>query len=692
MNGRSARPIWILLLGLLLGPSSGLAQVDLLLESDVTSLLKGELSLGSDSAAYYPGTVNWIERALVVLSGIHPQWQLPTSGFTPGVFNEALAGAVKKFQQKLSLPQGSGRIDAPTMRALVALCGYGNDRDTLGGMGQMDAEQALKKNLLWAGPGRYYPDRFLEPIYRALQVSAPAAKGSLLLFTPALANAISGAEIGGELPSPGPLLSGYVTLQNYGALMAGSPWAPRAAPGAAAGIEVTKDVGIQGESGATAANQLKLLQAAAKLKVAVKSAKKSQAVASVAANIPTADSVLKGMPLLNLNQAPLGADTRVLYFSVGESRSLRIPGWLSTVAIGNHDIADAKMLSAEQILITAIKNGDTTLSLFFQDGTKEHYVLSVTQSPQHHRTAVFRLKYLNLQQSSVNESYSTLTVKTNTSITDPLTKMLSAIIADVTKFSIFPSLGLVTVRGSDDEISKVAAMLQRLDTPIDQLVIFTQILEVKSDIAESLGFAEAAQANQMDASFQPSSTGGGIVTFTRGASFTTALVSRLTALVTDGKAKTLANPRILAQSGEVSDIYVGRQIPVVSRDTDGNQTFDQIETGIKLLINPRVNDDGTITTWIGTLVSSATTTLYGGLPEIVTRRAQTTLRIDNGETIVLGGLKSSEYSTTVNKFPFLGDIPLLGEFFKGTSSSLKDSDIIITLTPQILAKTVFLNP
>ena len=650
------------------------AQVDTLLESDLSALLKSQMKLSKNSVAYYPGTVRWVQDQLAVDAAAEPSWQLPVAGFTSGVFDDKTEAAVKAFQQTLGFAKVTGTVDAECIRALISLVDYSSKRNGMGGLASLGPELALQKNLLWAGVKRFYPSAFLLPIYEAQNISPPLPNGNLLVFSEALATAIKIQEQGEHWPTPYPGLQGYINPSNVEALRVSGNALAMAPTKTALPTNLNKASLAAPIPSAVENPPAKVLS-----QVPVRKALIPKNTS--AANPPPTAPLLKGMSTVNNrgNEKP-----NVLYFSVGESKPLNVPDTLKTLAIGNNDIADASLISPTQILITTLKVGDTSLTLFFKDGTTEHYILSVQQGFENHRTAVFRLKHLNLQSSVIDSSMSTLTVKPNTNITDPLTKMLTAII-DPTKFSIFPSLGMISVRGNDEEIAKVAAMIQRIDTPIDQLVILTQIIEVNSDEAQSLGFSQAAQSNQMDASFTGS--GGGIITFTRGASFTTALVSRLTALVTSGKAKTLANPRILAQSGEVSDIYVGRQIPVVSTDSLGKQTVSQIESGIKLYISPRVNEDKSITTWIATLVSNATTTLYSGLPEIVTRRAETTIRIENGETIVLGGLKSSEYSTTVSKLPFLGDVPILGEIFKSTTASLKESDIIITLTPQILKKS-----
>ncbi len=647
----------------------GWAKTNILLQSDLSALLKNELVLSKDTPAYDPGTVHWAQDQLVQLSKNQPEWQLPVLGFTPGVFDEKLAGALLALQKNLGLSQSHpGALDADSTRALLALMDYTPARKELGSFAYLNPQEAMQKNLLWAGPNRFYPETFLRPLYQALGETAPPADAGLMLFTEQLGKAVREYETRLGLARTG--LADHVHAQNYAALLhPDAPLASKAVPGET--LPPTASIG-QTQKNST--------------KKSIARKRKLEAPPTLAASLETPDD-LRGVSYRAYDQDLAIPSAQVLYFAVGETRPLALPVNLQSIAVGDPTIADVRSVGSRQLLVTALKNGDTSLSMLFEDNTHEQYTLSIEKSYQHLRSEMFRLKYVVLQNTAADADLTNISVKSNEEMITAIKNLLSSILPD-TRFSIFPVLSSILVRGSDEEISKVASLVQRIDRPIDQLVLHARVIEVQSEAAKTLGFSEALQSNQIDASFVPDSTAGGIVTFTRGASFTAALVSRINALITEGKAKTLANPRILAQSGEVSDIYVGRQIPMVTQTSLGATSVQQIESGIKLAISPRVNDDQSITTWIGTFVSNPTTTLYSGIPEIVTRRAQTTVRIENGNTIVLGGLKSAEYSNTVKKFPILGDIPLLGEFFKSTSQTLKESDIIITLTPYILSASL----
>jgi type II secretory pathway component GspD/PulD (secretin) len=157
----------------------------------------------------------------------------------------------------------------------------------------------------------------------------------------------------------------------------------------------------------------------------------------------------------------------------------------------------------------------------------------------------------------------------------------------------------------------------------------------------------------------------------------------LSALVTDGKARLLATPKILVQSGEISLINVGESIPFIQL-IDGKPEVNYIEAGVYLSVFPQTNYNGTITTYVQSNVSNLTAEMYQGYPSIQKRQANTVMTVHDGETIIIAGLVKENKSETVKKVPLLGDIPLVGNLFRSTAGSTKEVELIITLTQHII--------
>ncbi|MBQ1415970.1 MAG: type II and III secretion system protein, partial [Selenomonas sp.] len=162
------------------------------------------------------------------------------------------------------------------------------------------------------------------------------------------------------------------------------------------------------------------------------------------------------------------------------------------------------------------------------------------------------------------------------------------------------------------------------------------------------------------------------------------------ALLSDGKADILARPNITTIQGHEAVINIGGDVPVPTQSVTDSTTTTTVtyrQAGIILRCTPRVNANGEITAQVHTEVST---------PEFVTdlkayrfqkRSADTTVRLQDGETMVIGGLIGSEDSRTMSKIPFLGDIPILGAFFKHVQHSHTESEVMIFLKAHVLPKT-----
>lgn len=159
------------------------------------------------------------------------------------------------------------------------------------------------------------------------------------------------------------------------------------------------------------------------------------------------------------------------------------------------------------------------------------------------------------------------------------------------------------------------------------------------------------------------------------------------ALETAGKAKVRARPRISTLNGNPANINVGwvRYYQTSSNTPQGTITqLHSIDAGITLDIVPWVAASGEITTEIRPTVSNLSG-LSAGLPIISRRTANTTVRLKDGETIVIGGLIQRSDSKSKTTVPFLGDIPFLGALFSHTSTEADESELVIYITPHIIS-------
>jgi type IV pilus assembly protein PilQ len=156
---------------------------------------------------------------------------------------------------------------------------------------------------------------------------------------------------------------------------------------------------------------------------------------------------------------------------------------------------------------------------------------------------------------------------------------------------------------------------------------------------------------------------------------------------TDKMARVLARPKIATLNGYKASISVGTSS--YYKVTTGNvetplTRFQEINSGIKLDITPWISKGGQITAEITPEVSNAGALNAENYPDISRRTMSTTVRLNDGETIVIGGLIQGEERKTVEAVPLLGKIPLLGWFFRTTQRSVVKSELLVYITPHII--------
>ena len=174
------------------------------------------------------------------------------------------------------------------------------------------------------------------------------------------------------------------------------------------------------------------------------------------------------------------------------------------------------------------------------------------------------------------------------------------------------------------------------------------------------------------------------------------LAAQLSALITENKARVLSEPSLMVLDGSEGSILVGGEIPIpvaqASSGTSGVSASVSIEYkpyGVRLLVRAvLVGDDKvqmTVTPEVSELNYGASVQISGFVvPSLTVRRATSTLQMGDGETLVIGGLYSNTTSRQVTRIPLLSQIPVLGEFFKSTTTRKEENELLILIQPQIV--------
>lgn len=160
-------------------------------------------------------------------------------------------------------------------------------------------------------------------------------------------------------------------------------------------------------------------------------------------------------------------------------------------------------------------------------------------------------------------------------------------------------------------------------------------------------------------------------------------------LQSNGMARVLAEPTLVALSGQSASFLAGGELPILEPQGLGTTTISWKPFGIGLTVTPTVLDGNRIALKVAPEASDLDYT--NGIvlndtqiPAITTRRADTTVELGDGESFVIGGLVSSNVSSNIAKVPLLGHIPILGSFFRNLNQSREDKELVILVTPRLV--------
>lgn len=272
--------------------------------------------------------------------------------------------------------------------------------------------------------------------------------------------------------------------------------------------------------------------------------------------------------------------------------------------------------------------------------------------------------------------------------------------------------------------AEVAEMLKMIDVPARQVMIEARVVVASDTFSKSLGVKFGVQqgalagnrigyggsvgttgstaptvSNQVGIPGStnvnlPAVVNSGLTAGTLGLSLFNlgggALLSlELSALESDGLGKIISSPRIITANQKPAVILQGVQIPSVTPPTANSPaTVTFKDAFLCLLVNPQILNNDSIILTVEVQKDAPGTPFdlgqgYQAYP-IETKRVKTQIRINNGETAVIGGIYEDNTNSTINKVPFFGDLPLLGNLFKNNSKNITKTELLVFLTPRIV--------
>ena len=374
--------------------------------------------------------------------------------------------------------------------------------------------------------------------------------------------------------------------------------------------------------------------------------------------------------------------------SLNESKYMAASG-ITRLAVGNPAIADVQLLSSGDFLLVGKKAGTTSLIVWSDGGRRTEYTVYVAGNDRGMASAIQdAIGYPKVHVQMIEDRV-----------------MLRGKVENQYEHDIALKIaGLYT--GGDG--SGVIDLLE-MEHP-SQIRLEAQIIEINSDYTKNLGIQYWSQTPGASSSSGSSSnnpnndiTVGTAGLFYGGEDFSSSrkhggwlgshianVNVTLQALINEGKARILSRPSITTMSGKTANILIGGRIPIPVSDGNGNVSIDWHEYGVKLNIEPVVDSEDKITSKVHAEVSTLDYS-HGvkidsfSVPGIATREAESEVNVRSGMTMAIGGLINSEDAKIVSKIPLLGDLPIIGRFFRHTSNTRDKRELIILITPTLVA-------
>ncbi|MBA4764269.1 MAG: type II and III secretion system protein family protein [Erythrobacter sp.] len=376
--------------------------------------------------------------------------------------------------------------------------------------------------------------------------------------------------------------------------------------------------------------------------------------------------------------------------AVNKSQVLTADTAIDRAMIGNEEIADILPVSSNSIYVLGKAVGTTSLTLYDRSN-RVIAVMDISVGPD---VAGLREQMGQLmpgQPVETRVSNGAIVLSGTVSDAGAASRAIQLARAYAPEDKI---VNLMTLGGSQQVMLEVrfAEVSRNIGKDFGSSMFFSNGTDVEGAIGNGAGIGPGG------VTLDPVTGSFGIIRGIFNDVFGLSVDASLDALEEKGLAKTLAEPTLIALSGETASFLAGGEfpIPVVQSGGGGGQNTNNAVTvefkpfGVSLGFTPTVLSDKVINLVVEPEVSSidqAASINIGGLqiPGLQTRRASTVLELRDGESFAIAGLLQRDFSTTVNQVPLLGSIPIIGSLFRSSSFQKGETELLIIVTPRLVA-------
>ena len=395
------------------------------------------------------------------------------------------------------------------------------------------------------------------------------------------------------------------------------------------------------------------------------------------------------------------AASSMVELNTGRGRLVTLAQPMTDLFVANPDVADVQVRSPTQLYIYGKQGGETTVSATAKNGS---VVFSATVRVGNNFDSIGRMLGLAMPEAHI--------------VSTPMNGLVL-----LTGTVAGPGDAAEAERLVQAYVGDTVKVLSRLKTATPlQVNLQVRIAEVSRSFVKNIGnslqsfdntsgfkfgLAQGAAATQYNPKYTapnglfvggstPTTGNTGIASPVSGTTLGLGgkllgldLLSAIQLGETDGQVSMLAQPNLTTLSGETASFLAGGEIPIPISQGLGAVSVEYKQYGISLSYTPTVLSDGRISLRVrpevSQLSSAGAVTLNGTqIPALTTRRAETTLELGSGESMVIGGLISNDNANSIDKAPGLGDIPILGAAFRSNAFKRNETELMIVITPYLV--------
>jgi type IV pilus assembly protein PilQ len=298
----------------------------------------------------------------------------------------------------------------------------------------------------------------------------------------------------------------------------------------------------------------------------------------------------------------------------------------------------------------------------------------------------------------------------------------SSLLSERGKVTVDDRTNTLLIQDTAEKLEQIRRMVARLDIPVRQVLIESRIVLANNDFARDLGvrfgFSHNSQSNAADfvlggkrpgdvnyadtiTAYEvpagsgnegllvdlPASNPSGALGIALGKLGSNLLALELSAMQLEDRGEVISSPRVITSNQQEASIQQGVEIPYQEASSSGATSVSFKEAVLELKVTPQITPDDRIIMDLNVSKDSVGQ-IFAGVPSIDTRNVATRVLVDNGETLVLGGIYEQERGKEVERVPFFGDLPGLGWLFKTERHTNDKSEMLIFVTPKIIKQSL----